>query len=62
MPSSIQLEIIIGTFKEYVVDVIDIEVPGKHVKALTSASQLVKEIHFSKFSFEQKKLQKKFTD
>ena len=60
MPSSIQLEIVVGTFKEYLVDVIDVEVPGKYVKALTSAAQLVKEISFSKFGFERKKLQKKF--
>ena len=38
MPSSIQLELVIGTFKEYVVDVINVEVPGQYVKALTSAS------------------------
>lgn len=60
MPSSIQLEIVVGTFKEYLVDVIDVEVPGTHVKALTSASSLVKEINFSKFGFERKKLQKKY--
>jgi hypothetical protein len=38
MPSSIQLELVVGTFREYLVDVIDVEVPGKYVKALTSAS------------------------
>jgi hypothetical protein len=39
MPSSIQLEIVIGgAFKESLVDVIDLEVPGSHVKALTSAA------------------------
>lgn len=38
MPSSIQLELVIGTFKEVVVDVIDVEIPGQYVKALTSAS------------------------
>ncbi len=59
MPSSIQLELVVGTFKEQLVDVIDVEVPGKYVKALTSAASLVKEIAFSKFSFERKKIQKK---
>ena len=41
-------------------DVIDVEVPGKYVKALTSASQLVKEITFSKFHYDKKKLQRKY--
>lgn len=59
MPSSIQLEIVIGTFKEYLIDVIDVEVPGKYVKALTSASSLVKEISFSKFGYDKKKIAKK---
>lgn len=48
MPTSIQLEIVIGTFKEYLIDVIDVDVPGRYVKALTSASQMVKECPFSK--------------
>ena len=48
MPSSIQLELVLGTFREALVDIIDVEVPGQFVKALTSASSLVKEISFSK--------------
>lgn len=60
MPSSIQLEIVVGTFKEYLVDVVDVEVPGYFVKALTSASSLVKEISFSKFKFDQKRLQRRY--
>ena len=60
MPSSIQVEIVVGTFKEHLVDVIDLEVPGKYVKALTSASSLVKDIPFSKYGFDKKKLAKKF--
>lgn len=60
MPSSIQLEIVIGgVFKEHLVDVIDLEIPGSHVKALTSAATLVKEIPFSKRAFENNKVQKK---
>jgi hypothetical protein len=31
----------------YTVDVLDIEVPGGHVKSLTSASRLIKEYEFS---------------
>ena len=39
---------------------IDVEVPGKYVKALTSASSLVKEMTFSKADFEKRKIAKKF--
>jgi len=39
-------------FKEVLVDVIDVEVPGSHVKALTSASSMVKEIEFSKYNYD----------
>jgi hypothetical protein len=49
-----------GTFKETLVDVIDVEVPGKYVKALTSASSLVKEMEFSKFNYDKQKLARKF--
>lgn len=44
MPSSIQLEVYLsrgfGTF-DRLVDVIDVEVPGQHVKTLTCACQLI---------------------
>lgn len=60
MPSSIQLEIVIGgAYNETLVDVLDLEVPGSHVKALSSAATLVKEIQFSKRVFEHKKITKK---
>ena len=49
----------IGTFKEFLVDIIDLEIPGTHVKALTSASSLVKEVNFSKYEFDKKKNEKK---
>jgi hypothetical protein len=62
MPSSIQLEVVIGvplTLKEILVDVINIEVPGSHVKALTSAATLVKELAFSKLAFEKRRSEKR---
>lgn len=56
MPSSIQLELVIGgSLKDQLVDVLDIEVPGAHVKALTSAATLTKAIPFSKRRFEAKR-------
>ena len=60
MPSSIQLELVVGgIFKEQLIDVLNIEVPGAHVKALTSAATLVKELPFSKRHFDEKKLTSK---
>jgi len=56
MPTSIQLEVVLSGLKDRVVDVIDLEVPGTHVKALTSASQLIKEYPFSNQEFNLKKL------
>jgi len=57
MPSSIQVEIVIGgLFSELLIDVINLEVPGSHVKALTSAATLIKDLSFSKNSFEKRKL------
>jgi len=42
MPSSIQLEIYLTRgFTDRLIDVVDIEVPGQHVKTLTCASQLI---------------------
>lgn len=60
MPSSIQLELVVGgLFSESMVDVINVEVPGSHVKALTSAATLIKDLYFSKNSFEKRKNIKK---
>ncbi len=60
IPSSIVLELVIGgLFKEKVIDRIDVEIPGKHVKALTSASQLVKEVNFSKRLYDKRALEEK---
>ena len=58
MPSSIQLEIVVDepfSFRDTLLDVIDLEVPGSHVRALTSAATLIKEIPFSKVSFEKRR-------
>lgn len=54
------MELVFGTFKEQLVDVINLEVPGHYVKALTSAASLVRELNFSKFSFEKRKLKRKY--
>jgi hypothetical protein len=60
MPSSIQLELVVGgVFSEQLVDVINVEVPGSHVKALTSAATLIKDLFFSKNAFEKRKNIKK---
>jgi hypothetical protein len=60
MPSSIQLELVVGgLFSEQLVDVVNVEVPGSHVKALTSAATLVKDLFFSKNAFEKRKNNKK---
>ena len=49
MPSSISIEIVIGgIIKDTVVDVLELEIPGSHVKALTSAAVSIKEMLFSK--------------
>lgn len=65
MPSTIQLEIVVDepfSFKDTLLDVIDLEVPGSHVKALTSAATLIKEIPFSKVSFEKRRETKRRRD
>jgi hypothetical protein len=48
-----------GLFSEQLVDVINVEVPGSHVKALTSAATLIKDLFFSKNGFEKRKNNKK---
>lgn len=40
-------------------DVLDLEVPGSHVKALTSAATLIKDLTFSKVSFEKRRTARK---
>lgn len=47
LPAEIQVEI---SFGGTVVDLIDLTVPGGHVKTLTSTSRLIKEYEFSKRS------------
>ena len=57
MPSSIQIELVFsGLPCGKQVDILEVEVPGLHVKALTSSSYLFKEIPFSKGAFEKRKL------
>jgi hypothetical protein len=46
-------------FSEILIDVINLEVPGSHVKALTSAATLIKDITFSKVSYEKRRLARK---
>jgi len=49
MPSSISIDIVVGgIIKDTVVDTLDLEIPGSHVKALTSAAVIIKEMPFSK--------------
>lgn len=51
MPSSIKLELLInGT----VVDLINVQVPGEHVKALTCAAGLVQQLKFSEYDYKQR--------
>lgn len=60
MPSSIQLELYISRgLIDTLVDVVDVEVPGQHVKTLTCASQLIQEIDFSRLAHSQRKAPKK---
>lgn len=60
MPSSIQLEVFIsGVPGSKMIDLIDVEVPGLHVKALTSSSYLFKEIPFSRIENEKRRLARK---
>ena len=53
MPSSIELEILI---RGNVVAIVDVNVPGEHVKALTCACQLVQKIDFSEYNWKQSQL------
>jgi hypothetical protein len=41
-----------GAFNDEVIDRINIEVPGTHVEALTSASSLIQECDFSQVGYE----------
>ena len=56
MPSSIKLEIQISGS---VVDCVNVEVPGEHVKSLTCACQLVQRIDFSRVEYLKKTTEKK---
>ena len=61
IPNSIKVELVlVDGFSEIVVDIINIEVPGSHVKSLTCSSALIQKIPFSKVSYENSKVAKKF--
>lgn len=61
MPSSIRVELVlVDGILESVVDVVDVEVPGQHVKALTCSCPLVQQLAFSKVAFEKRRLAKKY--
>ena len=51
MPHSIQMELVWAGFTDEVIDRINIEVPGTHVEALTSASSLIQELNFSQVGY-----------
>ena len=61
IPSSIKVELILcDGFSETIADVIKVEVPGQHVKALTCSCALIQKFPFSKVAFENSKVAKKF--
>ena len=61
IPNTIKVEIgLIDGLSTTVIDVVNINVPGQHVKALTSASPLVQKLAFSKLAYEKSKIAKKF--
>ena len=61
VPSSIKVELIlVDGFSETSIDIVSVEVPGQHVKALTCSCPLVQKIPFSKVNFEQSKVAKKY--
>ena len=53
MPSSIKIEIVfVDGLRTIEVDMIEIEVPGQHVRTLTCACQLVQQLPFSKLKYD----------
>ena len=61
IPSSIKVQIVlIDGFSETTIDMVRVEVPGQHVKALTCSAALVQKIPFSKVEFENNKVAKKY--
>ena len=62
-PSSIKVEIVLcDGFSETIVDVVNVEVPGQHVKALTCSAPLVQKLPFSRVEFERSKVGKKYLE
>jgi len=63
IPSSIKIELVlVDGFSETIIDVINVEVPGQHVRSLTCSCPLIQKIPFSKVAFEKGKIAKKFID
>lgn len=61
IPSSIKVELIlVDGFSETTMDIVDVEVPGQHVKSLTCSCPLIQKIPFSHVDFEQRKITKKY--
>jgi hypothetical protein len=47
MPTSLKLELCLSGMTTTVLDTIEVEVPGIHVRALSSASSILRELKFS---------------
>jgi len=63
VPSSIKVELIlVDGFSETTIDIINVEVPGAHVKSLTCSCPLIQKIPFSHVAFENSKIAKKYSD
>ena len=60
-PSSIKVELVlVDGISDTVIDLINIEVPGQHVRSLTCSAPLVQKLPFSKVNFEKSKVAKKY--
>lgn len=52
VPSSIKVELIlVDGFSETTMDIINVEVPGGHVKSLTCSAPLIQKVPFSHVAF-----------
>ena len=61
MPSSIKIELlVVDGLRTIDVDMIDVEVPGQHVRSLTCAQALIQTLPFSKLAYERSKIKHKF--
>ena len=61
IPSSIKVELVlVDGFSETVIDIVNVEVPGQHVKSLTCSCPLIQKVPFSNVAFEKSKVGKKY--